>query len=392
KTPFPAAILIHDDASTDRTGVICKEMQRQYPEEIVLIRESINQYETGQKITKDILLPLVQSPYTAFCEGDDCWIRRDKLTRQVTWMQNHPDAVLVCSKVRIREAEENVGEQRTKEKGTENEADETMRGRKDRTGSLQRRSNLLPDPFRRVTGFRQLSQREIFENWEGQITQLSSFLVKTDAFRSIPSSLQHHWFGDWVMITWLSLRGSVWYEKLPTSCYRIHSLGSVADEKGGPGKEEANAKEKLRFLTELQMAAGDEYQPFLQRETAYLQAKRCRETLLKALWQETVSRQRKEAEKTEGAEPDNPVPRKANSWNFGEGWKQRKKLRREIRAAAHGMLGTLSLRWPGRESISAKTWCWRDVLRDLSLVGKTELLLSVPPVLAQWGEAKARKQ
>ena len=44
KTTFPFEILVHDDASTDKTAGIIREYEKRYPEIVKPIYETVNQY------------------------------------------------------------------------------------------------------------------------------------------------------------------------------------------------------------------------------------------------------------------------------------------------------------------------------------------------------------
>lgn len=90
KTDFTYEIIIHDDASTDKTAKIVREYQKQYPQLIHAIIEDENQY------SKDILFfeklyELANGKYIALCEGDDYWIDDKKLQIQVDYMEAHPE-------------------------------------------------------------------------------------------------------------------------------------------------------------------------------------------------------------------------------------------------------------------------------------------------------------
>lgn len=91
KTTFTYEILVHDDASTDQSKKIIEEYYRRFPDKIVPIYESENQYSKGVMIDKEILLPKARGKYFCFCEGDDYWICSDKLQKQYDFLEKNPN-------------------------------------------------------------------------------------------------------------------------------------------------------------------------------------------------------------------------------------------------------------------------------------------------------------
>ena len=96
KTNFPIEILIHDDASTDRTQDIIREYEAKYPNIIKPIYQKENQYSKGIPIGITFNMSRAQGKYVAMCEGDDYWTDPYKLQKQVDFLESHPDYVM-CS-------------------------------------------------------------------------------------------------------------------------------------------------------------------------------------------------------------------------------------------------------------------------------------------------------
>lgn len=102
KTNFNFEVLIHDDASTDKTIEILKQYQKKYPKIIKPIFEKENQYSKGFRgFTSKILLPLAKGKYIALCEGDDYFINKNKLQLQADFLDNHPDYSLCFYPVKV---------------------------------------------------------------------------------------------------------------------------------------------------------------------------------------------------------------------------------------------------------------------------------------------------
>ncbi|NFI94752.1 glycosyltransferase [Clostridium botulinum] len=91
KTNFKFEILIHDDASIDRTQDIIRKYQRRYPDIIKPIFQIENQYSKGIKRIMHIYNDKrANGKYVALCEGDDYWTDPYKLQKQVDYMESNP--------------------------------------------------------------------------------------------------------------------------------------------------------------------------------------------------------------------------------------------------------------------------------------------------------------
>lgn len=90
ETDFPFEILIHDDASTDRTAEIIREYEAKYPTLIKPIYQTENQYSKGMRINPIFNYPRAHGKYIATCEGDDYWTDLFKLKKQVCFLENNP--------------------------------------------------------------------------------------------------------------------------------------------------------------------------------------------------------------------------------------------------------------------------------------------------------------
>lgn len=96
-------IIIHDDASTDKTSEIVKKFERKHPKIIKGIYQSENQYSKGKKVFLEAL-KYASGKYIANCEGDDYWTDPYKLQKQITYMESHNDcSMCVHSAITINE-------------------------------------------------------------------------------------------------------------------------------------------------------------------------------------------------------------------------------------------------------------------------------------------------
>lgn len=100
KTNFKYEILIHDDASTDKTADIIKRYEEKYPEIIKPIYQTENQYSKGIW-GGQINLERAKGKYIAICEGDDYWTDEYKLQKQIDYMEKNPKCGLCFHTVEI---------------------------------------------------------------------------------------------------------------------------------------------------------------------------------------------------------------------------------------------------------------------------------------------------
>lgn len=94
RTTFRYEVIVHDDASTDRTAEIIREYASRYPEIIKPILQEENQYSKfpgGMEIERRFMWPQTRGKYIAMCEGDDFWTDPNKLQLQYEAMELHPE-------------------------------------------------------------------------------------------------------------------------------------------------------------------------------------------------------------------------------------------------------------------------------------------------------------
>jgi glycosyltransferase involved in cell wall biosynthesis len=84
KTTFPVQVLIHDDASTDKTAKIVREYELKYPKLIKAYYQKENSYSQPDKFKRRAeFVKWRIGKYEAICEGDDYWTDPLKLQKQV---------------------------------------------------------------------------------------------------------------------------------------------------------------------------------------------------------------------------------------------------------------------------------------------------------------------
>lgn len=88
---FAFEVLVHDDASTDRTAEIIRQYAEKYPDIVKPYFQTENQYSKHVPITRLYQYARARGKYIAWCEGDDYWIDPKKLQKQVDALELHPE-------------------------------------------------------------------------------------------------------------------------------------------------------------------------------------------------------------------------------------------------------------------------------------------------------------
>ena len=93
KTNFPFVVIVHDHKSTEGTSDIILEYAKKYPNIIIPVIESENQWSKGglKHIVNIMNSHYRIGKYIAFCEGDDYWTSPDKLQTQIDFLESHPE-------------------------------------------------------------------------------------------------------------------------------------------------------------------------------------------------------------------------------------------------------------------------------------------------------------
>ncbi|MDY3756577.1 MAG: glycosyltransferase [Treponema sp.] len=101
KTNFPFEVIVHDDASTDRTADIVREYEKKYPKIIKAIYQTENQYSKQDGSIGRIMNAACKGEYIALCEGDDYWIDENKLQMQVDFLEKNSEYGMCYTKANV---------------------------------------------------------------------------------------------------------------------------------------------------------------------------------------------------------------------------------------------------------------------------------------------------
>ncbi|MGO1469475.1 MAG: glycosyltransferase family 2 protein [Tissierella sp.] len=189
ETSYRYEILIHDDASTDKTPEIIEEYRVKYSNIIKPLYQKENQYSKGVSVSK-INMERAGGKYIALCEGDDYWIDIHKLQQQVDFLEKNNEFSLCVH-----------------------------------SGDMVDVNN------KKVHSVRPFKNNKVYKTEElilggGDMFPTNSMLFKTEHIKVLPKFYNISPVGDYPLVIYLSLKGKVYYIDRIMSAYRVGVGGS----------------------------------------------------------------------------------------------------------------------------------------------------------------------
>ncbi len=109
KTTFPVKVLIHDDASTDKTAEIIRDYEKRYPKLIKAYYQPENSHvKPDKEELRSEFFSWRKGKYEATCEGDDYWIDPLKLQKQIDFLEKYPKYSAVFGQIRKKDEVKNT--------------------------------------------------------------------------------------------------------------------------------------------------------------------------------------------------------------------------------------------------------------------------------------------
>lgn len=224
---FKYEILVHDDASTDRTPLIIEQYVEKYPGVIIPILQKENQTSKG-KFVSQILHNNAHGKYIALCEGDDFFTDPSKIQRQYDYMESHPECSMCIHDAHFISEDKSI------------EFKSPFISKKEKN-------------FNSVDAIRGL----------GVKAATNSFFYRTEFVKgNLPKYFQIAPTGDYPRVVQLSLNGYIHYSPRKMCAHRIQAKGSFSrDLASSP-----NAKEKRKVLMTRQCAMLDVFDCYTMKK------------------------------------------------------------------------------------------------------------------------------
>ena len=224
KTTFAYEVLVHDDASTDRTAEVVARYAELYPDIVKPLYEEVNQYTLGEPHNFAVQSARVQGDYVALCEGDDYWCDPNKLQLQYEALEAHPELDICVHAAKMVRAD-------TK-----------------RTVKLVRpREQDCVIPVEDVI------------SGGGGFVMTNSIFMRAETFVHPPKILREFNL-DFMVQIFGSMRGGMYYIDRCMSAYRVAAVGShTRAELGSNARTASNLRRTADALRELDAQTGYVY-------------------------------------------------------------------------------------------------------------------------------------
>lgn len=230
KTDFLFEVLVHDDASTDKTADIIREYEAKYPDIIKPIYQSENQFSKKVKIIKTFQDPRIKGKYVAVCEGDDYWTDPLKLQKQCDFLDKNPEySMCVCSTDWLNML----------------------------TGRIENKGKITED--------KDIPLEDIILEKNGRIFQLATVVIKSEIWKQRPDWRGMFPIGDLPVAILAALNGKVRMLADNMSVYRYYSKGSWTARMDNDKQRENVSRRMIEGLEELNKATEYKYDKVIRK-------------------------------------------------------------------------------------------------------------------------------
>lgn len=187
---FTMEVVVADDCSIDGTREIAEAFARRDPR--IRLLDSKRNVGMGSNVQR--AFAACTGAFVAVCEGDDFWIDRQKLSRQLAVMKARPDVSLCITAGR-----------KVSEDGARRLADMQI-----------------------AKANRELGLTELIRAVSGRVPTASLTMRRT-ALEALTAEIYRHAPIDYSLQVLLGLQGKVWYDAAETAAYRANAQGSWSE-------------------------------------------------------------------------------------------------------------------------------------------------------------------
>ncbi len=185
RVTFDYEIVIGEDCSTDATRAIIMDFHHRFPGRIVPLLRNQN---IGAMRNFEATLLTCRGQYLALLEGDDYWTSREKLVRQVNFLDTHPGSSMCCHRVQVL----------------------------DETGLAK--TDVFPS--------RRAGPYTIEDLLKGNFVMTCSAVLRRDLVPVLPPWFRKMKLGDWPMFALAARHGTIELMDEVMAVYRVHAGGS----------------------------------------------------------------------------------------------------------------------------------------------------------------------
>ena len=230
KTDFRYEILVNDDVSTDGTRKIIDEYVQKYPDLVIPIYQTENQYSKGVNVLETFFAGRCRGKYIAFCEGDDCWTTSDKLQKQVEFLDYHMDYSSCVHNTKIV--------------------------------NLYKKTSALINKSQFEYDF----EMEELINWNLNLFHFSSVVIRAELLNNLPTYYKIcSESGDYPLALFMRVTGKIHYFPQEMSEYRYGVQDSFSRKMKDSKEIIRNLDKQIAMLREFNQCTDNEY----QNETEY---------------------------------------------------------------------------------------------------------------------------
>jgi len=192
KTNYSFRIVVHDDASTDKSQEIIQKYADQNPNMIYPILQKENQLSKGINIYNQLPDVVTQGEYIAYCECDDFWTDENKLQKQIDYMETHPEcSMCVHNTLKVDE--------------------------------MGKSMDLYFNPSNEDCDY---TASDVILAGGGGLFHTSSFLYRTSLKKEMPDCFMMKDIADYPTAIYFAIKGTVHYFKETMSAYRVAAVQS----------------------------------------------------------------------------------------------------------------------------------------------------------------------